>query len=139
MYSTLEPRGRGLSDRWRGPNHQMVLYALNPWHVLSCNPKRPSLILGPDGPVQMNHAVLHHDVISVQMSPWLVLEFSDKLLPNGCVIDVLGRLRFQGRQALEQVASRDNAHELAVAQHRNALDPMPFSRSRDRAQLRARR
>ena len=73
----------------------MILDALNPWHVLSCDPKRPSLVLGPDGPVQMNHAVLHHDIISVQMSPWLVLEFSDKLLPNGCVIDVLGGSAFK--------------------------------------------
>ena len=84
----------------------------------------------------MNHAVLHHDIIRVQMSPWLVLEFSDKLLPNGCVIDVLGRLCFQGRQALEQVASRDDAHELAVAQHRNALDPMPFNESGNLGQSR---
>jgi hypothetical protein len=129
MRSTLEPCGLALSDRrWR-PNHQMVLDTANPSHVLRCNPKRPSLVLGSNGPVQMNHAVFNHDVIGEQMSLGLIPELGHELFPNGGVINALGRLRLQGGQALEQVASRNDAHELAVAQHRNALDPMPFNYS----------
>ena len=123
MRRTLEPCDRGPSDRRRGPNHQMVLDAPNPSHVLSGNPKRPSLVLGPHRPVQMNNAVLHDDVLGQEMSPRLISEFSDELLPNGRIINTLRQLCFQGRQALEQVAAGDNADELAIAQHRYALNP----------------
>src|SRR5215203_4657468 len=79
----------------------------------------------------MNDPVLNHDVIRVQMSPGLASEFSYELLPNGRVINALGRLGLEGGQALEQVASADDAHELAVAQHGNALNPMPLNCSGD--------
>src|SRR5215207_8402394 len=128
------------SDWRRGPNPQMVLHTPHSWDVLGRNPKRPPLVLGPNGPMQMNHAVFNHDVIGGQMSPGvigeqmcpgLIPELGHELFPNGRVINVLGRLRLEGGQALKQVASADDAHELAVAQHRNPLDPMPLNESGD--------
>ena len=104
----------------------MILYAPNARDVLSRNPKRPALIIGPNGPVQMNDPVLDYHVVSQLLRPRLVLEFGNEPLADRCVIDVLGRLCFQSCQALKQVGARYNADELAVLQHRDALDPMPI-------------
>ena len=60
----------------------MILYSSNARDVLSRNPKCPALIIGPNGPVQMNDPVLDHDVVSLQMRPGLAREFGDEPLSD---------------------------------------------------------
>ena len=101
----------------------MEFNALYARHILGRDPKCLSLVVALNRPMKMNHAILDDDV--QQMSPGLVLEGGDELLANGPIVHTGGRFRSQSGHTLEQVASRHNAHELAVTDHRDALDAMP--------------
>src|SRR5688500_15373363 len=102
----------------------MVDDGLDARHILGRDPKSPSLFVGLDSSVEVNHAGLDPDV--EEMSPGLILEFAHKLLADGAVVHAPGRFRAPGCKPTKQVAPRDDTNELAAADHRDALDPMPL-------------
>ena len=65
------------------------------------------------------------------MRPRSVLKIFEKPFPDGAVVRI-GRARDIGRgQRLHQVATRDDADELAVAHDRDTFDAMIFQRPCD--------
>ena len=107
---------------------QVILDTFDAGHILCRNPQSAALLLVLDKSPEMDDAILHNDVFQGQVRPRFRREPSEKLFANSAVINA-GRFgNFDRRQGLQQVAARDDAHHLAVADDGNTLYAMVFQR-----------
>ncbi|MGA8292610.1 MAG: hypothetical protein WB820_08895 [Rhodoplanes sp.] len=67
-----------------------------------------------------------------EIRPILLLETIEQLAANLPVgIDGLRKLSLRGRDRLNEIGSAHNPDQFAIAQDRNALDPIPLQQCRD--------
>src|SRR6266568_3112633 len=104
----------------------MIFDPLHTRDILNRQAQGPTFVLCLDNSKNVNNTILHDDLLAEQMRPASPLELAEKPASNGAVVN--GR-RFSimgGRQSLQQVAASHDADELALVDHRHALDTMPI-------------